>query len=313
MARHLRTPRDLSSRELDRVLRLARDIKRAPEAYRTKLCGKHLALVFAKPSTRTRISFEVGASELGASSLFLPTGGDSGLHLGSGETPYDTAKVLSRYVDAVVLRTFGQDEVDALAEHGSIPVINGLTDRFHPCQALADALTIRERFGDDLRGRTLAYVGPGNNVAHSLLLTGPRLGIDVVVACPDAMPPSHEVLEMAREDAARAGTRVFIEHDPRRAVKDAAIVYADTWVSMGQERQAASLKAKLTAYTVDDELMDSAASDAIFMHCMPVHRGEEVTASVVDGVRSVVFDQAENRLHAQKALLVLLLEAEPWT
>jgi ornithine carbamoyltransferase len=313
MARHFRSPRDLSAPEFHRVLQLAREVKRSPDVYRKSLAGKHVALVFAKPSTRTRVSFEVGVSELGATPLFLTTGGDSGLHLGSGETPHDTAKVLSRYVDALVIRTFGQDEVDALAEHDSIPVINGLTDRFHPCQALADSLTIRERFGDDLRGRTLAFVGPGNNVAHSLLLAGPRIGLDVVVACPEAMPPSHEVLESAREDAARAGTRVFIEHDPRRAVKDASVVYADTWVSMGQERQAATLKSKLAAYTVDDDLIESAASDAIFMHCMPVHRGEEVTASVVDGPRSVVFDQSENRLHAQKALLLLLLGAEPWT
>lgn len=313
MARHFTSPHDLSSPEFDRVLRLAREVKLTPDAFREKLRGKEIALVFAKPSTRTRVSFEVGAHQLGARTLFLPTGGESGLHLGRGESPRDTASVLSRYVDAMVVRTFGQDEIDALAESGSIPVINGLTDRFHPCQALSDALTIRERFGDDLRGRTLTFVGPGNNVAHSLLLTGPRVGLDVVIACPEAMPPAYDLLEKAREDATRHGTKVFIEHDPRRALKDASIVYADTWVSMGQERDAASLKSKLAAYTVDEDLMSSAASDAVFMHCMPVHRGEEVTARVVDGPRSVVLDQAENRLHAQKALLLLLLEAEPWT
>lgn len=313
MPRHLRSVRDLSADDLDRVLSLARRVKSEPDAYRTKLAGKKVALVFSKPSTRTRVSFEVGVHELGGYPLFLPTGGPAGLQVGRGEPPHDTAKVLSRYVDALVVRTFGQDEIEALAEHGSVPVVNALTDAEHPCQILADVLTIRERFGDDLRGRTVAFVGPGNNVSHSLMLASPRAGFDVIVACPELLPPSHALLERAREEAARAGTRVFVEHDPRKAVRGASVVYADTWVSMGQEREAESLRAKLTAYTVDDELMASAAPDAIFMHCLPVHRGEEATASVVDGPRSVVFDQAENRLHAQKALLLLLLGAEPWT
>jgi ornithine carbamoyltransferase len=313
MPRHLRTLRDLSPTEFDRVLSLGREVKADPSAYRGKLAGKKVALVFSKPSTRTRVSFEVGVLELGGHPLFLPTCGPTGLQVGRGEPPHDTAKVLSRYVDAIVIRTFGQDEVDALAEHGSVPVVNALTDAEHPCQALGDVLTIRERFGDDLRGRALAFVGPGNNVTHALMLAGPRAGLDVIVACPELLPPSHVVLERAREEAACAGTRVYVEHDPRRAVKDASIVYSDTWVSMGQEREAESLRARLAAYTVDDELMSMAARDAIFMHCLPVHRGEEATASVVDGPQSVVFAQAENRLHVQKALLLLLLGAEPWT
>lgn len=313
MARHLRTLRDLSSAEFNRILNLARDVKQNPDAYREKLAGKAVAMIFAKPSTRTRVSFEVGIRQLGAQSLFLPYGGDSGLHLGRGETPHDTAKSLSRYVDAIVIRTFGQDEVDALAEHSAIPVINALTDRFYPCQVLADVMTMRERFGDDLRGKKLVFVGPGNNVTHSLLHAGPRAGFDVVVACPEVLPPSHQVLEVAREEALRVGTQVFVEHNARKAVKDAAVIYTDTWVSMGQERDAHSLRAKLTAYTVDDELMETAAPDAIFMHGLPARRGEEVMASVIDGRQSVVFDQAENRLHAQKALMLLLMGAEPWS
>ncbi len=313
MARHLRSLLDVTPGELDRILKLARDVKKHPDAYRSKLAGKSVAMIFSKPSTRTRVSFEVGIHQLGAQAMFLPTGGNTGLQVGRGETPHDTAKVLSRYVHAIVIRTFGQDEVDGLAEHGTVPVVNALTDKFHPCQALADVMTMRERFGDDLRGRKLVFVGPGNNVTHSLLLAGPRAGFDVVAACPEALPPSPEVLERARADAEKAGTRVFVEHDPRKAVKGASVVYTDTWVSMGQEQDAEALKAKLAAYTVDDELMSAAAPDSLFMHCLPAHRGEEVTDSVIDGPRSVIFDEAENRLHAQKALLLLLMGAEPWS
>lgn len=313
MPRHLRSLQDLTAAELDRILSLAREVKRDPKRFQSKLAGKSIAMIFSKPSTRTRVSFEVGIHQLGAQAMFLPTGGTSGLQLGRGETPYDTANVLSRYIDAIVIRTFAQSEVDELAEHGKVPVINALTDMFHPCQALADVLTMREVFGDDLRGRKLVFVGPGNNVTHSLMLAGPRAGFDVVCACPDSLPPSHTILERAKADAAAAGTKVYIEHDARRAVKGASVVYTDTWVSMGQESEAEALKAKLAAYTVDDELMSSVAPDAVFMHCLPAHRGEEVTASVMDGPRSIVFDEAENRLHAQKALLLLLLEAEPWS
>ncbi len=313
MARHLRSDLDLTAGELDRVLKLARDVKKNPEAYRQKLAGKSVAMIFSKPSTRTRVSFEVGIHQLGAQAMFLPTGGSTGLQVGRGETPHDTAKVLSRFVNAIVIRTFGQDEVDGLAEHGTVPVVNALTDKFHPCQALADVMTMREKFGDDLRGRKLVFVGPGNNVTHSLLLAGPRAGFDVVAACPESLPPSPEVLERARQDAEKAGTRVFVEHDPRKAVRGASVIYTDTWVSMGQESDAEALKAKLAAFTVDDELMSAAAEDALFMHCLPAHRGEEVTDSVIDGPRSVIFDEAENRLHAQKALLLLLMGAEPWS
>ncbi|MSP26507.1 MAG: ornithine carbamoyltransferase [Myxococcales bacterium] len=312
MPRHLRSLKDVNAAELDRILTLAREVKKSPERFTQKLAGKSIAMIFSKPSTRTRVSFEVGIHQLGAQAMFLPTGGTTGLQTGRGETPHDTAQVMSRFVHAVVIRTFAQDEVEQLAEHGRIPIINALTDMFHPCQALADVMTMREQFGDDLRGRKLVFVGPGNNVTHSLMLAGSRAGFDVVCACPESLPPSHVVLERAKADAQKAGTKVYIEHDPRKAVKGASVIYTDTWVSMGQEAEAEALKAKLAAYTVDDELMAAAAPDCVFMHCLPAHRGEEVTASVMDGPRSIVFDEAENRMHAQKALLLLLLEAEPW-
>jgi len=270
-----------------------------------------VALVFAKPSTRTRVSFEAGLSQLGAHPVSLSTGGSAGLQTGRGETWADTAKVLSRYVDAIVIRTFAQQEIEELAEHGSVPVVNALTDAFHPCQALADVMTLREVFGAT-RGLRLVFVGPGNNVAHSLLLAGPRAGFDVICACPEGLPPDPTIFAMAQADAKAAGTTVAIEHDLARALEGARAVYTDTWVSMGQEQEAGELHERLREYQVTDKVMQAAAADAVFMHCLPAHRGEEVTAEVLDGPQSIVLDQAENRLHAQKALLLLLLGAEPW-
>ncbi|HZO14603.1 MAG TPA: ornithine carbamoyltransferase [Polyangiaceae bacterium] len=312
MTRHLRSLLDINADEMRRILDLATRVKQNPDAYRDKLRGKVLALIFSKPSTRTRVSFETGVVQLGAHPMFLSTGGATGLQLNRGESPHDTAKVMSRYVDGIVIRTFAQSEVEELAEHGSVPVINALTDKFHPCQALADVMTMRERFGDE-RGLKLAFVGPGNNVTHSLLNAGPRAGFDVVCACPPGLLPHADVLERARADAERAGTSVSVDSNPTRAVAGAHVIYTDTWVSMGQEAEAARLKAELSDYTVTAELMAAAHPDAVFMHCLPAHRGEEVTAEVIDGPRSVVFDEAENRLHSQKALLLLLLGAEPWS
>lgn len=312
MTRHLRSLLDLSGDEVDRVLSLASSVKKDPSAYRTKLEGKNVAMIFAKPSTRTRVSFEVGLNQLGATGLYLPAGGATGLQVNRGETNHDTAMVLSRYVDAIVIRTFAQAQVDELAKFGTVPVVNALTDKYHPCQALADALTIRERFGTDRRIK-LTWVGPGNNVTHSLMLMGPRTGIDVVCACPATLPPSNTVLERATADAAAAGTTVVVETDPAKAVEGADVVYTDTFVSMGQEDEKDELLAKLADYQVTAELMAKAKDDAVFMHCLPAHRGEEVTEEVIDGPRSIVFDEAENRLHAQKALMLLLMEAEPWS
>jgi ornithine carbamoyltransferase len=312
MPRHLRSLLDLDSDDVARVLDLAARVKADPATYRESLRGKSIAMIFAKQSTRTRISFEVGIHQLGAQALALATGGGTGMQMGRGETVADTAQVLSRYVHAVVIRTFAQEEIEGLAEHGSIPIVNALTDRFHPCQALADLLTIREKLGST-RGKKLVYVGAGNNVAHSLMLAGARAGMDVVVACPESLRPDQTVLERARADASAAGTRCAVEHDPRVAVKGAHVVYTDTWVSMGEEAEAKALKARLAGFMVDEALMDATGNaDAIFMHCLPAHRDEEVSSGVMDGRWSVVFDQAENRLHAQKAVLLLLLEAEAW-
>lgn len=312
MTRHLRSLLDLSPEETTRVVDLAIEIKADPGSYTTALAGKSIAMIFAKQSTRTRISFEVGISQLGAQPLVLSTGGGTGMQMGRGETTHDTAKVLSRYVDAIVIRTFGQAQVDDLAKHGSIPIINALTDMYHPCQALADLQTIREHHGTT-KGKRLVWVGAGNNVAHSLMLAGPRAGMDVVCCCPRELPPNAFVLEQARADAATAGTKVLLSSDPHAAVVGADVIYSDTWVSMGEEEEAKRLLQLLAAFEVDEDLMTRAGPQAIFMHCLPAHRGEEVTDEVMDGPQSVVFDQAENRLHAQKALLMLLLGAHPWS
>jgi ornithine carbamoyltransferase len=310
--RHLRSLQDLSPAETMRVVDLAAEIKANPASGAGALAGKSIAMIFSKQSTRTRISFEVGIHQLGGQALSLSTGGGTGMQMGRGETIHDTAKVLSRYVNAIVIRTFGQDEVDGLAEHGSIPVINALTDMFHPCQALADLLTIRERHGTT-KGKRLVWVGAGNNVAHSLLLAGPRAGMDVVACCPRLLPPNAFVLERARADAAAAGTKIEISSDPQTAVIGADVIYADTWVSMGEEAETQRLLRILAGFQINEALMERAGSQASFMHCLPAHRGEEVTDGVMDGPWSVVFDQAENRLHAQKALLMLLLNARSWT
>lgn len=310
MTRHLRSLLDLDADETARLLDLADAVKAEPAKYATALAGKSVAMIFAKQSTRTRISFEVGIHQLGGQALALSSGGGTGMQMGRGETVHDTAKVLSRFIHAIVIRTFGQDQVDGLAEHGSVPVINALTDLYHPCQGLADLQTIREQLGTT-KGKKLVYLGAGNNVAHTLMLAGPRAGMDVVVGCPDSLRPNQAVLEKARADASKWGTRVAVETDVETAVKGADVVYTDTWVSMGEEDEAKRLIEILRPYAVTPALMaKTGKDDAIFMHCLPAHRGDEVVDEVMDGKWSVVFDQAENRLHAQKALLLLLMGAE---
>lgn len=313
MTRHLRSLLDLSPAETTRVVDLAVEVKANPGAYTEALRGKSVAMIFAKQSTRTRISFEVGLHQLGAQPLVLSTSGGTGMQMGRGETVEDTAKVLSRFVHAIVIRTFGQDQVDGLAEYGSIPVVNALTDLYHPCQALADLLTIREHLGST-QGKKLVYVGAGNNVAHSLMLVGPRSGMNVVVSCPDSLRPNAEVLKRAQADAAEHGTEVSVVTDLRVAARDADVLYTDTWVSMGEEEETKRLLGILEGYTITEEIMAGTGKDgSIFMHCLPAHRGEEVSAEVMDGPRSVVFDEAENRLHAQKALMLLLMGGASWS
>jgi ornithine carbamoyltransferase len=270
---------------------------------RDVLHGRTVAMIFEKPSTRTRVSFQVAVSELGGSPLSLSS---SELQLGRGETIADTGAVLSRYVHGIVVRTFGQDRLDELASAATVPVVNALTDLEHPCQALADLQTIRAEFGE-LQGRTLAYVGDGNNVAHSLLLAGAKVGLSVRIGHPEGYAPDGAIVARARELAADSGAQITITLDPVEAVTGADAVYADVWASMGQEDEATERLATFAPYQVTAELFAHTANGAIFLHCLPAHRGEEVTAEVLDGPASRVFDQAENRLHAQKALLAMLL------
>ena len=296
---------DLSREEVDQILKTAEMMKlmyRAGEFYRP-LQGETLGMIFMKPSTRTRISFEVAMYQLGGYALFLSA---ADLQLRRGETIADTARTLSRYLDGIMIRTFDHRDVVELAQYADIPVINGLTDLLHPCQILSDLLTIYEKKGK-LAGLKLAYLGDGNNVAHSLLFGCAKVGMHIAVATPPGYEPDPEVVRLAREDAAATGSVVDLLHDPRRAVEDADVIYTDVWASMGQEEQREEKVRALAPYQVNGKIMAAARQDAIFMHCLPAHRGEEVTDEVLDGPQSVVWDQAENRLHVQKAILALLL------
>lgn len=267
------------------------------------LIGKTLAMIFTKSSTRTRVSFEVAMYQLGGYPLFLS---GQELQLGRGETIADTAQVLSRYVDGIMIRTFAHSDVEELAKHADIPIINGLTDLNHPCQILADFQTIIEHKGS-LEGLKLAYVGDGNNVSHSLLNGCAKVGMHISVACPKGYEPDENIVKIARTDAKLSGSNVLITNDPFEAVKDADIVYTDVWASMGQEEEHAERLKIFQPYQVNSELVRAAKPDYLFLHCLPAHRGEEVTAEVIDGPNSVVFDEAENRLHAQKAVLALTM------
>jgi ornithine carbamoyltransferase len=307
-ARSFLTVAELSADELTGVLDRA-DAHRAWRRPTDALAGRTVALIFEKPSTRTRVSFEVAVGELGGTPLVLSS---RDLQLGRGETIADTARVLSRYVHAMVVRTFAQARLEELARQGSVPVVNALSDHSHPCQAVADLQTVRARFGT-LAGVRLAYVGDGNNVAHSLLRAGALAGVHVAVATPPGYEPDAAVVDEATALAARSGGSVAIGTDPAVAVKDANAVYTDVWASMGQEAEADARIATFRPFQVDTALLAHAAADAIVLHCLPAHRGEEIAADVIDGPRSAVWDQAENRLHAQKALLELLLAPEALT
>lgn len=297
---------DLSSAELRHVLDVAKAQKRAwalAGSRKQPLAGKAVALIFQKPSMRTRVSFEVACARLGAQPVTL---GGSDTAFSRGESVYDTTKVLERYVDAIVIRTFEQSLVEQIAQFASVPVINALTDDYHPCQGLADLLTIDEHLGG-LAGLRFAYVGDGNNMAHTYLLGGALSGMHVTIATPEGYAPKPEVVAKARELAEPTGTKITVTNDPAAAVSGVDVVATDTWASMGQETEHAQRVAAFQPFQVNDALISRAGDRAIFLHCLPAHRGEEVTDSVIDSTRSVVFDEAENRLHAQKALLSLLL------
>lgn len=303
--KHLLTLQDWSEDEILQCLSLAlrlKDMQKRGEK-QTALAGKTLAMIFAKSSTRTRVSFEVGATQLGGTALFLST---SDIQLGRGEPISDTAQVLSRMVDGIMIRTFKQSDLEALAKYGSIPIINGLTDEFHPCQVLADLMTLYEKKGK-LKGCKLAFVGDGNNMAHSLMIGCSKLGIDVAVASPDGYKPNPTYTAWAVANAAAHGSRVTVCTDPLEACRDADVLYTDVWASMGQEGEANVRRKAFEGYQINETCVDAAKPDCVFMHCLPAHRGEEVTAGVIDGPHSVIFDEAENRLHAQKAVMALLM------
>lgn len=291
---------DFSGEDIKSLLGLARQLKK--ETFTPLLTGKSLAMIFEKPSTRTRVSFEAGMTQLGGHAQYLST---DDMQLGRGETMADTAKVLSRYVDAIMIRTFAQEKVEQLAAAADIPVINGLSNEYHPCQVLADLLTIEEKFGT-CTGKTLAYVGDGNNMAHSLMIGAAKVGMNCTVAAPQGYEPNPAIVEKAKTMAAATGSVLSVTDDPHAAVQDADVVYTDVWASMGDDENDGRRKA-LAPYQVNASLMAHANKKPLFMHCLPAHRGEEVAADVIDGSQSVVFDEAENRLHAQKALLAALI------
>jgi ornithine carbamoyltransferase len=301
MTRHLLTILDLSRAEIEHLLTRARELKTLHHRglNPTPLTGKTLAMIFDKPSTRTRVSFEAGIAQLGGASIYLAPGQTQ---MSRNEPVADTARVLSRYVDGVVVRTFAQETVEELARHATIPVINGLTDTHHPCQVLSDLMTIKERF-DDLAGLKVAWVGDGNNMANSWVTAAMHLDFPLHLACPRGYEPDAALLAQARAQ----GAQVYLGQDPKVAVADAQVINTDVWASMGQEEEAAARLEIFKPYQVNTELMKLAAPHAIVLHCLPAHRGEEITAAVLDGPQSAAWDQAENRLHFQKALLEWLL------
>ena len=302
--RHFLSLKDWSREEIELLFELAAAIKAEPGNYASALSGQSLAMVFQKPSTRTRVSFEVGMYQLGGQALFL---GANDIQLHRGETIADTARVLSRYVQGIMARVFAHQDVLDLARHGSVPVINGLSDLLHPCQALADYFTLRERRGD-LGGLKMAYVGDGNNVCHELMFGALKLGMRMSMGCPRNYQPNPLILKSAEREARKLGSPVpVVTEDPMQAVVGADVVYTDVWTSMGQEAESAQRLADFAGFQVTPEMMEMAGPQAAFMHCLPAHRGEEVSAEVIDGPQSVVFDEAENRLHAQKSILAWCL------
>jgi len=292
--------RDFSSEEIDYLLKRALELKSGKDANKCPLIGRNIGLIFEKASTRTRVSFEVGIYQLGANSIYL---NPREIQLGRGETIHDTAKTLSRYLDAIVIRTFSHNTLIDFASSSSIPVINGLSDLLHPCQALGDMMTVLEKKGK-LKGINLSYIGDGNNVANSLIEASSMMGINLKIACPKGFEPDTEVL---KEQKASAKSEIRIVRNPKDAAMGADVLYTDAWVSMGQEKEEKQKKKNFKAYQLNSKILSYAKKDAIVLHCLPAHRGEEITDDVIDSPQSAVFDQAENRLHTQKALLEFLL------
>ena len=295
---------DYNAAEVREIFETARDMKANPDNYREALKGQTLAMIFEKSSTRTRVSFEVGMFQMGGHALFLSA---RDIQLGRGEPIYDMAKVLSRYVNGIMARTFAHKTVTELAEYASVPVINGLTDLSHPMQAMTDYFTAWDHLGD-LKGRKLAYIGDGNNMAHSLMFGASKVGMNIAVATPPGYAPDALVVAKSQADADHAGTRVIITNSIEEAVRDADVVETDVWASMGQEAEAQKRQRDFEGWQVDPRVMSFAKKEAIFMHCLPAHRGEEVAAEVIDSERSVIYDEAENRLHVQKAILYMLMK-----
>lgn len=296
---------DYTTEEIQYLIDLAIELKRKQKNGEVfhPLKGKTIGLIFEKSSTRTRVSFEVGMFQLGGHALFLSR---NDIQLGRGETVSDTAQVMSRYLDGIMIRTFGHDKVEELARYASVPVINGLSDLAHPCQVLADLQTVYEHKGK-LKGLKMAFVGDGNNMAHSLLIGGAKMGMHVAIAGPEGYEPDAGVVAKAREIAEETGSEILITRSPEEAVKDADVIYTDVWASMGFEEEQKAREAAFADYQVNGELAKLAKSDFMFLHCLPAHRGEEVTEEVIDGPNSFIFDEAENRLHAQKALMAALM------
>jgi ornithine carbamoyltransferase len=299
----LLTGAEWSAAHVQELFRLATDIKAHPDRYQSALAGRFLAMIFEKPSLRTRVTFEVGVASMGGTAIYLD---HADTHLGDRESVPDVGRCLSRWVHGIVARVFSQDALEVLAAHASVPVINALSDVYHPCQTLCDFFTIEEKFGS-ARGLKLAYIGDGNNVCHSLMVAGARVGAHVRIATPAGYEPDANILAAARRYAATTQGTIELFRAPEEAVSGAQGVYTDVWASMGQESETESRAVIFAPYQVNTKLMSQAAPDAVFLHCLPAHRGSEVTDEVMESPRSIVFDQAENRLHVQKAILLMLL------
>lgn len=296
---------NLSYSEVEKILNVSAKLKQMQKNGQPHqfLAGKTLAMIFNKASTRTRVSFEVGMFQLGGHALFL---NDSSTQIGRGEPIEDTARVLSRYVDGIMIRTFSHESVETLAKYSSVPVINGLTDLLHPCQALTDIFTAQEHLGS-LKGKKLTYIGDGNNMANSLLFAGAKIGMDVTIACPSGYTPDSKVFELACQDAQVSGAKLNVTADPLKACEKSDVLYTDVWASMGSEAEADIRAKALHSYQINADSLKVANKNAIVLHCLPAHRGEEITAEVMESTQSKVFDQAENRLHVQKAIMYLLM------